>query len=135
MHQPFYPKWLGRPTKTLQRTHALVVDDVLLFRQRRLADPKPHEPADASAEIFGAVHESGNALPALLRRYAEVGLRTKPSKVHHYAPEQDLLGYRLDRNVLRSSASRYASLRDAVLLGPHCGFDLWHPPIAPRFPK
>ena len=57
---------------------------------------------------------AGVGLESLLEKYAAVGLRTKPSKVHDYAPAQDLLGYRLDRNVLRSSASRYAVLRDAV---------------------
>ena len=61
-----------------------------------------------------ALREPGVALESLLRRYAEVGLSTKPSKVHDYAREQDLLGYRLDHNRLRISASRYANLRDAV---------------------
>ena len=53
-------------------------------------------------------------MESLLRRYAEVGLHTKPPKVHDYAREQYLLGYRLDHNTLRLSASRCATLRDAV---------------------
>ena len=75
---------------------------------------RPHDPADAADEMDAALREPGVALESLLRRYAEVGLSTKPSKVHDYAREQDLLGYRLDHNRLRISASRYANLRDAV---------------------
>ena len=75
---------------------------------------RPHKTADAADEMTAALREPGVALESLLRRYAEVGLQTKPSKVHDYAREQDMLGYRLDHNVLRLSASRYANLRDAV---------------------
>ena len=92
--------------------HAVVVDDVLLFRQVR--KHRPHKPADAADEIDAALRKPSVALESLLRRYEDVGLSTKPSKVHDYALEQDLLGYRLDHNRLRLSASRYASLRDAV---------------------
>ena len=75
---------------------------------------RPHKTADAADEMTAALREPGVALESLLRRYAEVGLQTKPSKVHDYAREQDMLGYRLDHNVLRLSSSRYANLRDAV---------------------
>ena len=94
--------------------HAVVVDDVLLFRQVPKKRKAPHDHADAADEMDAALREPGVALESLLRRYAEVGLSTKPSKVHDYAREQDLLGYRLDHNRLRISASRYANLRDAV---------------------
>ena len=60
-----------------------------------------------------ALREPGVALDSLLRRYAEVGLSTKPSKVHDYAREQDLLGYRL---ITTGCGSRPAgtNLRDAA---------------------
>ena len=82
--------------------HALVVDDVLLFRMVPRA-ARRHRRA-----------RGGVPLSKLLRRYDEVNLRTKPSKVHDYDVEQDLLGYRLERNVLRSSLARYSELKRSV---------------------
>ena len=82
--------------------HALVVDDVLLFRMVPRAARRSRR------------ERGGVPLSKLLRRYDEVNLRTKPSKVHDYDVEQDLLGYRLARNVLRSSLARYSELKRAV---------------------
>ena len=103
--------------------HAVVVDDVLLFRQVPKNRKAPHDHADAADEMDAALREPGVALESLLRRYAEVGLSTKPSKVHDYAREQDLLGYRLDHNRLRISpagtrTSAMRSGRFAAGLGP-----------------
>ena len=64
--------------------------------------------------MIAALREPGVAVESLLLRYADVGLSTNPSTVHDYARGHDLLSYRLDHNRLRLSASRYASLRDAV---------------------
>ena len=75
--------------------HALVVDDLVLFRQvmRRKAPVKDTGLADACA------------------RYSEVGLEAHPEKVFEFAMEQDVLGYRLERNVLRARAARFDALR------------------------
>ena len=75
--------------------HALVVDDLVLFRQRKRnrAPPKDTRLADAC------------------QRYSEVGLEAHPEKVHDFAKEQDILGYRLEKNVLRTRNARYAQLR------------------------
>ena len=44
-------------------------------------------------------------------RYAEVGLEAHPEKIHDFTMERDLLGYRLERNVLRAQNARYDHLR------------------------
>ena len=80
----------------------MVVDDVLLFRQ--VPKKRPRDPADAADEMDAALREPGVVLESLLRRYEDVGLTTKPSKVHDYALEQDLLSYRLDHNRSRMTA-------------------------------
>ena len=72
--------------------HAIVIDDVLCFRQvqRRAAVSRPHDPAVAAAEIAAATTggdfaeltpKSGTTLQRVLARYEDVNIRTKPSKV------------------------------------------------------
>ena len=75
--------------------HALIVDDLLLFRQkRRRKAPVPDSRlSDACA------------------RYLDVGLEAHPEKVFDFAAEQDVVGYRLDRNVLRARVARFTELR------------------------
>ena len=43
-----------------------------------------------------------------------MGCRYHEDKVHDYAPLQDLLGYTLDHNVLRSSLKRYRDLAERL---------------------
>ena len=114
--------------------HALVIDDLLLFRQVSLGqaavDDDIDEKDDAlarSAEDLasrpavlldgagGRGSAEGITLASVLTRYEEVGLRTKPSKVRDYDAVQDMLGHTLDHNVLRGSSSRYAAIRAEVL--------------------
>ena len=90
--------------------HALVIDDLLLFRlakqpaslraEGREAGPTP---ADAGHREAASAGEFG----AILGRYADVGLTAKPSKLKPYAPAQVLLGYQLEDNVLRQESDRY----------------------------
>ena len=70
--------------------HALVVDDLVLFRQRKRnrAPPKDTRLADAC------------------QRYSEVGLEAHPEKVHDFAPLAEvkfchLLSYNVGTNVFR----------------------------------
>ena len=44
-------------------------------------------------------------------RYDEVGLEAHLDKVYDFSTEQDLLGYHLQRNVLRAQNDRYDTLR------------------------
>ena len=75
--------------------HALVVDDFVLFRQRKRKG-RPRK---------------DSRLADACRRYAEVGLEAHPEKVCEFATSQDILGYRLDRNVLRARNARFDQLR------------------------
>ena len=124
--------------------HALVIDDLLLFRQvllrcveetdadmdtaterATLPDSETIAQAAAPATQGGACASGaagGVALASVLARYEQVGLRTKPSKVRDYDAVQDLLGYTLDHNVLRGSCSRYAAIRAEVLRITRCGW-------------
>ena len=58
-----------------------------------------------------APFEGDSRLPNACARYAEVGLETHPEKIHDFATEQDVLGYMLDRNVLRAKNARFEQLR------------------------
>ena len=89
--------------------HALVIDDLLMLRQ---VPPR---------YLAGGV-AVGTTLASVLRRYDQVGLRTKPSKVRDYDAVQDLLGHTLDHNVLRGSCSWYAAIRADVLRAIRCGW-------------
>ena len=117
--------------------HALVIDDLLLFRQvalgRAVADEAADEEDDALArspeEVSArpAVLQEGTgdasvALASVLARYEQVNLRTKPNKVRDYAAVQDLLGHTLDHNVLRASSPRYAAIRAEVERITRCGW-------------
>ena len=75
--------------------HALVVDDLLLFRQQRRQR---------------AVAKDSRLVDAC-NRYVDVGLEAHPEKIHDFSAEQDVLGYRLERNVLRARLARFGELR------------------------
>ena len=113
--------------------HALVIDDLLLFRQVSLGqaavdddiDEKDDAPARSAEDLAsrpavlldsagGRGSAEGITLASVLTRYEEVGLRTKPSKVRDYDAVQDMLGHTLDHHVLRGSSSRYAAIRAEV---------------------
>ena len=66
--------------------------------------------------------ESDTRLADACARYAEVGLKAHPDKVFDFSTEQDLLGYRLERNVLRAQNSRYDLLRAWVRSLEHRGW-------------
>ena len=75
--------------------HALVVDDLVLFRQRKRHRAPRQDPRLANA----------------CQRYSEVGLEAHPEKVHDFSTEQDVLGYRLQKNVLRARHAQVEQLR------------------------
>ena len=107
--------------------HVIVIDDVLCFRQvtRRAGVSRPHGPAVAAAEIAAAVRdpddsvarpaaEPGTIFQRVLARYADVNIRTKPSKVFDYASTQVGLGVLLDDNEFRTPLDRYAEIHAEV---------------------
>ena len=119
--------------------HALIIDDLLMFRQvpwvyvdadadvdadagegedplDRLDDVVPRDGAGSHRRV------EGTALASVVTRYEEVGLRTKPSKVQDYNAVQDMLGHTLDHNVLRGSCARYAAIRAEVQRIIRCGW-------------
>ena len=98
--------------------HALVIDDLLLFRQVLRSSLDNVRADDRAARGT----EEGIALAPVLTRYEEVGLRTKPSKVRDYDAVQDLLGHTLDHNVLRGSCARYSAIRAEVIRIARCGW-------------
>ena len=105
--------------------HAIVIDDVLCFRQvqRRAAVSRPHDPAVAAAEIAAATTggdfaelttKSGTTFQRILARYTDVNIRTKPSKVFDYSSTQVGLGVLLDDNEFRTPLDRYAEIHAEV---------------------
>ena len=101
--------------------HTIVVDDVLLSRQEDWEEEdedEDYDPLDRLDEAVQPAEQGSKArvddLRRLLARYDEVGCRFHPEKVHDYAPVQELLGYTLDHNVLRSSLKRYRDLAARV---------------------
>jgi hypothetical protein len=123
-------RWSSKRVPNIDSTysgvpHALVVDDLMLFRYReKLVQDLAGDVSDVgrtSTDTAIALQTSGKTqlsapeLGPVLKRYKDVGLRAKASKVFDYSPVQDLLGYKLDHNVLRCSESRYQQLRTAVL--------------------
>ena len=110
-----------------REAHVIVIDDVLCFRQvtRRAGVSRPHDPAVAAAEIVAAVRdpddsvekpaaEPGTIFQRVLARYADVNIRTKPSKVFDYASTQVGLGVLLDDNEFRTPLDRYAEIHAEV---------------------
>ena len=92
--------------------HALVVDDLLLFRQKKRTRRRRRQAQVSTEQSVGldpAEHDS--RLSDACARYAEVGLEAHPDKVFDFSTDQDLLGYRLERNVLRAQTGRYEQLR------------------------
>ena len=92
--------------------HALVVDDLLLFRQKKRTRRRRRQARVSTEQSVGldpAEHDS--RLSDACARYAEVGLEAHPDKVFDFSTDQDLLGYRLERNVLRAQTGRYEQLR------------------------
>jgi len=87
-----------------QRPHALVIDDLLLFRQVPRGSEGRSGP-DLSPD-----------LATVLKRYREVDLQVKLSKVHDYSPTQILLGYLLEGNELCVQPVRYDEMAEAVRL-------------------
>ena len=90
----------SRTPEDTSRAHAIVIDDLLMFRQ--------------VAEEEEATASKSSSLDAVLKRYEAVSMRIKPSKVHDYSSKQVVLGYQLDNNVLRATQERYAGIRAAV---------------------
>ena len=78
--------------------HALVIDDLMLFRfvQRGMSPPPD------------------SRLAAALERYGEVGLPVKVPKIEDFATDRELLGYRCADNVLQATREKYAALAGAV---------------------
>ena len=92
--------------------HALIVDDLLLFRQRKRGRRRRRSARSAAAlsdEL--TVTDGDTRLVDAVNRYAEVGLEAHPEKIHDFSTEQDILGYRLERNVLRARSARFDELR------------------------
>ena len=87
--------------------HVIVIDDLLLFRQVPADARNKHVGMDVAVAVTPC-------LQTILDRYRDVGLHVKPSKVHDYATSQDLLGYRLEQNVLRCPQSKFDSIQEAV---------------------
>jgi hypothetical protein len=103
--------------------HALVVDDLMLFRQRKRHRRRLRKaPATMAPAVAADRSESDTRLADACARYAEVGLKAHPDKVFDFSTEQDLLGYRLERNVLRAQNSRYDLLRAWVRSLEHRGW-------------
>ena len=105
--------------------HAIVIDDVLCFRQvqRRAAASRPHDPAVAAAEVAAATTggdfaeltpQSGTTFQRVLARYKEVNIRTKRSKVFDYSSTQVGLGVLLDDNEFRTPPDRYVEINAEV---------------------
>ena len=100
---------LGTPAAAAP--HALIVDDLLLFRQRKRRGRR-RRVRDAKVGPAGPLASNGDSrLPDACARYAEVGLEAHPEKIYDFSIEQDLLGYHLERNVLRAQGGRFDSLR------------------------
>ena len=93
--------------------HALVVDDLVLFKQRKRRSRRKR-PQRSGGSKLPAPFDGDSRLPEACARYAEVGLEAHPEKIHDFATEQDVLGYRLERNVLRARNARFAELRSWV---------------------
>ena len=103
--------------------HALVVDDLMLVRQRKRNRRRRRKaPATMAPAVAADRSESDTRLADACARYAEVGLEAHPDKVFDFSTEQDLLGYRLERNVLRAQNSRYDLLRAWVRSLEHRGW-------------
>ena len=95
--------------------HALVVDDLMLFRQRKRSRRRRRTAGSAAAPRTELKENDGDTrLVDAVARYAEVGLEAHPDKIHDFSTEQDLLGYRLERNVLRAQSGRFDQLRKWV---------------------
>ena len=103
-------------TDAARAPHALIVDDLLLFRQV----PQATMGAVDQRAACGAVRSSraasapGVEVDAVRGRYREVGLQDKPSKVADYAREQTIVGYDLKQNELRPSLKKYHELVASV---------------------
>ena len=83
--------------------HALVIDDLILFRQ------SPRTSASSPA-----MDRDDRRLASACARYQEVGLEVKPSKVQDFSATQTILGYQLKDNVLQTSVEKYTILAEAV---------------------
>ena len=94
------------PGPEVTTPHALVIDDLVLFREVAGVG------GVAGASEVGAA--GGTAVEDVCARYRAVGLQVKPEKVEDYSSQQEFLGYRLERNVLRPTVKRVALLRAAV---------------------
>ena len=96
--------------------HVIVIDDVLCFQQM----PKPggapkgvglHSKLSAlHAEPPAGVDAPQPHFPRVLSRYADVNIRTKPSKVHDYASTQVGIGVLLDDNDFRTPPEPYVKI-------------------------
>ena len=93
--------------------HALIVDDLLLFRTRKRNQRRRRRPARTAVTSPNSpkVTDRDSRLSDACARYAEVGLEAHPDKICDFSTDQDLLGYRLEHNVLRAQNARYAELR------------------------
>ena len=95
--------------------HALVVDDLMLFRQRKRGRRRRRAARSSAALPAELMANDGDSrLVDAVARYAEVGLEAHPEKIHDFATEQDILGYRLERNILRAQSGRLDQLRKWV---------------------
>ena len=97
--------------------HALVIDDLMLFRQVPVPGHLPEQRQTINNEGVSSAPSVGSlaAAPAVklrtvLERYEEAGLRHHPGKVQDYSPSQQLLGYQLADSTLRCTAERYGSI-------------------------
>ena len=91
--------------------HALIVDDFLLFRQRKRRRRRRRPAQEPTVGPAGSAAADGDSrLRDACARYAEVGLEAHPDKINDFSTEQDLLGYHLERNVLRAQSGRYHNL-------------------------
>ena len=96
--------------------HVIVIDDVLCFRQvprsprRGISGPRSKLVASHAEPSHGSPAFPETPFQRTLARYAEVNIRTKPSKVHDYASTQVGLGILLDDNEFRTPPDPYAEI-------------------------
>ena len=95
-------------TAAAASTLALVVDDLVLSKQE---ERRRRRAAQRSSSSVAALLDGDQDACA---RYAEEGLEAHPEKICDFVAEQDVLVYKIERNVLRARNARFDRLRGWV---------------------
>ena len=101
-------------TAAAREPHALVIDDVLCFRQIPMGMKRSTAEAKRQAQHVCSERKRMSSFHRVLQRYDEVNIRTKPSKVHDYSPTQVGLGHLLDHNEFRTTQENYDAICGGV---------------------